>query len=70
MDAGGLEGGIGISTADVKKIVSVKIQDEKIVTIENLTLFFSFSCAGVCAVYLGGFAIICDLRYLFLLILY
>ena len=27
----------------------------KIVTIENLTLFFSFSCAGVCAVYLGGF---------------
>ena len=28
LDAGGLEGGIGISTADVKKIVSVKIQDE------------------------------------------
>lgn len=55
LDAGGLEGGIGISTADVKKIVSVKIQDEKIVTIENLTLFFSFSCGGVCAVYLGGF---------------
>ena len=55
LDAGGLDGGIGISTADVKKIVSVKIQDEKIVTIENLTSFFSFSRAGVCAVYLGGF---------------
>lgn len=55
LDAGGLEGGIGISTADVKKIVSVKIQDEKIVTIENLTSFFSFLRAGVCAVYLGGF---------------
>ena len=55
LDAGGLDGGIGISTADVKKIVSVKIQDEKIVTIENLTSFFSFSSAGICAVYLGGF---------------
>ena len=55
LDAAGLNGGIGISTADVKKIVSVKIQDKKIVTIENLTSFFSFSGDGVCAVYLGGF---------------
>ena len=55
LDAAGLDGGIGISTADVKKIVSVNIQDEKIVTIENLTSFFSFSSAGICAVYLGGF---------------
>lgn len=55
LDAAGLNGGIGISTADVKKIVSVKIKDEKIVTIENLTSFFSFSSDGVCAVYLGGF---------------
>ena len=59
LDAGGLEGGIGISTADVKKIVSVKIQDEKIVTIENLTLFFSFLRAGVCAVISEAVAIIC-----------
>ena len=55
LDAAGLDGGIGISTADVKKIISVKIKDEKIVTIENLTSFFSFSSDGVCAVYLGGF---------------
>lgn len=55
LDAAGLDGGIGISTADVKKIVSVNIQDEKIVAIENLTSFFSFSSAGICAVYLGGF---------------
>ena len=55
MDAAGLDGGVGISTTDVKKIVSVKIQDEKIVTIENLTSFFSFSEPNVCAVYLGGF---------------
>ena len=59
LDAGGLEGGIGISTADVKKIVSVKIQDEKIVTIENLTSFFSFLRAGVCAVISEAVAIIC-----------
>ena len=55
LDAAGLDGGVGISTTDVKKIVSVKIQDEKIVTIENLTSFFSFSEPNVCAVYLGGF---------------
>ena len=55
LDVGGLDGGIGISTADVKKIASVKVQDEKIVTIENLTSYFSFSEPNVCAVYLGGF---------------
>ena len=55
LDVGGLDGGIGISTADVKKIVSVKVQDEKIVTIENLTSYFSFSEPNVCALYLGGF---------------
>lgn len=55
LDVGGLDGGIGISTADVKKIASVKVQDEKIVTIENLTSILSFSEPNVCAVYLGGF---------------
>lgn len=55
LDVGGLDGGIGISTIDVKKIASIKIQDARIITIENLTSYFSFSEPNVCAVYLGGF---------------
>ncbi len=55
LDVACLDGGVGISTADVKKIASVKVQDEKIVTIENLTSYFSFSEPNVCAIYLGGF---------------
>lgn len=55
LDAEGLEGGIGISTADVKKIAEIRVADEIIVTIENLTSFFSFPRSRGCSVYLGGF---------------
>lgn len=63
VDLAALPQGMGFAGNDLGRIAWA--QDERvrqIITIENLTAFYRFSCPGAVIVYLGGFRILLDLR--------
>lgn len=51
-----LLGGLGLSTIDIQRITKIEVDDDYIITIENLTNFYSFKSKNSCVVYLGGFS--------------
>ena len=55
VDIKGLEGGLGFSTVDIQNIDSIQIEDSNILTVENLTNYYTSRYTDYCIIYLGGF---------------
>lgn len=55
LDLSALSGDIAISSALLKNIDSIRVTGDRVVTIENLTTFNSFSEPGAFVLYLGGY---------------
>ncbi len=59
-----LFGGIGLSTIDIKFINKIVVNNNKILTIENLTNYYTFQNNDFCVIYLGGFSNHCRRSFL------
>ena len=55
IDLGGLDGDLGLSSALLDNIEDVKVLASKVITIENLTTFNSYTDKDAFAIYLGGY---------------
>lgn len=55
LDIGGLSGDIGLSSSMLSDVDEIKLNTDKVITIENLTTFNHFNDKSYFAIYLGGY---------------
>lgn len=64
IDVNPLLGGIGLSTVDINFIDRIAVHNDGILTVENLTNYYTYHSNEFCTIYLGGFSNHCRRAFL------